>query len=595
MKKNYNNDIENVDLENELDDFKSLKSKKNKKNNKQPVFPVVLATFIGTIIFVAIALIGYKYWNSMPQNQTVEYHEYFADDRQFVSVEDTYHKLETPVITQEGSVYVPFEFVKTYVDSYIFYDKDTSTITVTNTTNVIKMKTDDLTYYVNDDTLSLNLPIIESNDTAYLPIDIIENLYDVSIIYNEDNQMLSLNYDDLPSTKAALSSNTKLRYDSEKNSNIVDRLAKDETVEVYGEYDSFTKVKTSSGLLGYIPTKDLGTREDIESVQKDIYSPKNLLDNDFTLLWDQIYNYAANNLPSKQSLPTGVDVLSPTWFSFDENKLDGTIVSLADNGYVDAIHEQGGQVWPILTDNFNSNVSSSILRSAENRQNVIKQILALCTLYELDGINIDFEAVLPEDSEYFIQFLRELYPYMNKSGLILSVDTFVPSEWSMYYNRTAIGETVDYVVVMAYDEHTSASSTTGPVASLDFVDSAMANTLEEVPKNQVVMGMPFYTRIWKVHENGSFTISNYGMDSAIEFFERNNATFVDDPETGYTYAFFEEVENGVNYKFEAWLESSETIEKKLEIYEKYDVAGVALWSRGFEQDNTFETIHNVVN
>ncbi len=597
MKKNDNlvEEMNSAFDDDHRDDFKTLKSRKPRRNKKTSPYPYIVFSIISLVFVVILGYIAYSFWLKLPQNNVVDVNTYFQDQRQFASVENTYVQLEEELVFQDGEVYLPISFIKEYIDEYIFYEANTNSVTVTNDVSVIKMSTDDLTYYINDDILKLDIPIIQKNDTAYLPISIIENLYEVTLYYNENSKVLSLNYENQPSSIATVTDDVKVRYNYASDSALTAKIPANSEVEVYGEFDKYTKVKTSEGLLGYIETSKLGEKTLKEPTDSTVYIPKNLRDEKITLLWDQIYQYESNKLANKQNLPVGVDIVSPTWFKFDENKLDGTLISLADTSYVDAIHEQGGEVWPILTDNFNSNISSTILRNAEYRNNAIKQILAFCTLYKLDGINIDFEAVLPDDGEYFIQFLRELYPYMKKSNLVLSVDTFVPSNWSMYYNRKAIAESCDYVAVMTYDEHTSGSEKTGPVASLNFVDEGILRTLDEVPKNQVLMGIPFYTRVWKTYPDGTFTIKNYSMDSAFEFFARNNATVVDDPITGYKYSTFDYNENGQTVKYEAWLEDGDSIKKKLEIYKKYDIAGVALWSRDLEQEDTFEIINDVVN
>ncbi len=567
----------------------------NINNKRKSIVTYFIAGVLSTVLIGGIAIASYLYYYSLPQNVVKNYKEYFNDYRQYVTVEDSYIKMEEDILLQDGYVYIPYNFIKSYIDEYIFYEPNANLVTITSESNVIKMNTDELTYFVNEDPLTLTAPIIQHSDTAYLPKEFVENTYNVTLKYDNDTDILNLNYNDLPSNISTAEKKIKVRFNYVNDSYLTTRIQEGETFEIYNEYEEYTKVRTSNGLLGYVKTSDINSTEIVEATVLDSYSPKNIIDGKITLLWDQIYSYSANKLPNKQNLPIGVDVVSPTWFKFDETALDGTILSLADNSYVDAIHNQGGEVWPILTDNFSSKVSSTILRNPEYRRNVIRQILALSVLYDFDGINIDFEAVQPSDSEYFIQFLRELYPEMKKNDLVLSVDTFVPSDWSMYYNRRAIAETVDYVVVMTYDEHTSVSQTTGPVASLGFVDNGIKNTLKEVPKNQVLMGIPFYTRVWKVREDGSFTISNRSMDAAIDLFKRNNATFTEDVESGYTYATFDYVENGQNVKYEAWLENGESIKKKLNIYEKYDVGGVALWSRDLEQNDTFEIINKVVN
>ncbi|RAC15097.1 peptidoglycan hydrolase, partial [Burkholderia multivorans] len=76
-------------------------------------------------------------------------------------------------------------------------------------------------------------------------------------------------------------------------------------------------------------------------------------------------------------------------------------------------------------------------------------------MYDLDGINIDIENVREEDGKYITQFVREATPYLHDAGLTVSMDiTFIAGgNYSAFLQRDHLAEIVDYLVVMAYDEH----------------------------------------------------------------------------------------------------------------------------------------------
>lgn len=74
-------------------------------------------------------------------------------------------------------------------------------------------------------------------------------------------------------------------------------------------------------------------------------------------------------------------------------------------------HKNGYQVWALVANDFsNIDDTSEILNDGLKREYIIKQLLAFAALYELDGINIDFENIYKSDKDVYTQFVRELTP-----------------------------------------------------------------------------------------------------------------------------------------------------------------------------------------
>ena len=275
----------------------------------------------------------------------------------------------------------------------------------------------------------------------------------------------------------------------------------------------------------------------------------------------------------------GVNVISPTWFSLIDDY--GNFSSLADAGYVTAMHNRGIQVWALLDNFTNKEVSTAnVVNNTTSRRNLIDQLIRTVQQYQIDGINVDFEAVSAEAAPGYIQFLRELYIECHKNGIILSAD----NGYLLNYDRGKQGEVVDYVIIMGYDEHVAAADGVGSNASIDFVQSGIEKTVSQVPAEKVINAIPFYTRLWKT--TGDIGQVAYGMNEIENFLNNNGVTTIwDDGTCQYTAQFSVD---GTDYA--VWLEESESIAVKLSVMEKYNLAGVAGWRLGQEKSDIWNEI-----
>ncbi|MDR2899599.1 MAG: SH3 domain-containing protein [Clostridiales bacterium] len=568
---------------------------KRRKNNWTVLFI--------TLFFLCLLALGvFAFVTYMPSFKTVDYHEYNGLDKGDIQLvlADEVLKLDNYPVIQNGEIYLPVDFVKEHVDKYIYWDTETSKLTITTEHMVMRMKTDELTAYVNEQPLSLNLAVYNIGKTAYMPKVLLEELYDIKINYGDEYNIVYVDYsgDDKESAKTQ-PKNTYLRVSPDKKSPYVEKLPEGTEVVTYktiGESNGYIKVRTQKGIVGYVREKDLDGFTTIQgSVKEDIapdYAEPVQIEGKINLAWDQIETPEANDGDSSRTSYEGLDVLSPTWFKFDRESYSGEMISIADLGYVNRAHENGYQVWPLISDEEDGEVCAQILSDQNKRENAVKQILAYVSMFGLDGINIDFERVREEDVEYFHQFLRELWPMLREQGVILSVDTFIPSAWSMYYNREEIAKTADYVCVMTYDENTY-GGTSGPNASIGFVETGVVNMLNEVPKEKLIMGIPYYSRVWieeEIDGEISYDIRSLGMDYAYRMFTENGAEFEWLPDMGCYYAEFDTVEDGRQLKYRTWLEDERSMALKLDLVEEYDVAGVAAWVLGLEKEEIWSLL-----
>lgn len=556
---------------------------------------------IGVItIILLLGLMGVYALFFMPNFRSDNFRDYFLFDNETITVQDDQYKnvVNNPII-EDDIVYISFQYIKENIDKYIYWDEALEKLTITTSNDVLRFQPDTTIYMLNDQSFKMNVPIQIFDDEVYLPNTLLESVYNITLDYIPETDIVVVNNLTEDWTYGTLKRNTILRYEPNKKGVIEDKLKKGEIIQIFDEYDNYTKIVDSYGKVGYIRTKDINKKsiELVAGIEPDEDEYKTTpIDYEINLVWDLITNEEASSLSSKKMNEQGVNILCPTWFKFDREKLDGTIISYADKEYVDYAHQNGDLVWGLISDvadAYDTVVLENILPNTDYRDTAIRQLLWYMEEYDLDGINVDFE-VLPVDcSEDYVQFFRELYPYMKKAGKHLSVDTYVPSDWSTYFRREDVVQSVDYFIIMAYDEY-NASTDAGPVASYDFVEQGILDSLDIIPKEKLILGMPFYTRVWKSYIEDDSLISQYavdlGMDTAKQQFDNNNAVYSYDDDYKYNYGEYTTIEDGNTVTYKAWLEDSDSIKDKVELANKYDLKGVAGWSRGLQGQGVFELI-----
>jgi spore germination protein YaaH len=518
--------------------------------------------------------------------------------------EDTMPIIENDIITLlnsprfvEGVVYLPIDFVKTDFNDEFYWDPVEKVLTYTTIKDVIRMKTDDLTYFVNEEPMTLSIPIRELvENVPYMPLELVKKFSHHDFYYDLELNTLTIDDLSLDSTYGILNDKDfeygVIRTWKDRVSPIVKKIAPGESVKIYGDDGIWAEVRTKEGLIGYIKVDELGQEIVVEGVPivREIYDygTRPTFEGDLNLAWHQVSNTTANKyLEDKLEGVHGLNVISPTWFHIKD--AEGNLTNLADVNYVNIAHAKGIQVWALFSNQFDSALTHEVLSSTRKRENLIKELLILSAIYDIDGINVDFEEVAKEDGPYFVQFMKELTPYLKNQGLVVSVDMYVPKPWTAHYGREEVGAIVDYVMIMAYDEHWSTSPNSGSVASIGFVEQGIIDTLKEVPKEKTVLGLPYYTRLWvETPEDGQIDVKSkaYGMVEGYDYMMAENVEWLWLEDIKQYYSSYEK--DGNTYKM--WLEDERSIEEKMKLYEAYDLAGVAGWKVGMENDKTWDVL-----
>ena len=495
---------------------------------------------------------------------------------------------------ENEQIYIPLNFIKKKVDESIQYDEKESLVIITTNKEVYHFPIGNREGYLNTEPYKFTYPAIKNGDQILLPIKPLDVIYDFTYQFIPEQKTLSLQLQNTPIQQGITLEKAKLRKEAKYRSPWFFQIDEGTPFNIIHEINGWYWIETPNGELGYID-KNQTTLTEIkqEKKQTNPYLPWNPIGSPIILTWEYATKTTVD--PKKLGDFPSLQVVSPTWFHLKEN---GMVSNSADIKYVDWAKSQDYQIWALFSNGFDPELTHQMLSSSKQRMDVIKQLLSYVDLYQLDGINIDFENVNIEDKEYLVQFVRELTPLMHEKDRIVSMDvTFISlsENWSMFYDREELSTIVDYIMVMAYDEHWANSPKAGSVASLPWVEKGLQRILQEVPNDKLILGLPFYTRLWieETNENGEVKVSSktLSMEKAEEWIKEKEASIIVDENSGQNYV--EVKEDKTTYKI--WIEDEFSINKRIELMKKYRLAGVAAWRRGFETEDVWDSIHEKIN
>ncbi|ASR45984.1 glycosyl hydrolase [Paenibacillus kribbensis] len=498
---------------------------------------------------------------------------------------------------------IPLKLVQKQIDPAIRYEDENQTIILATRQSLLHMNVAKSQGELNGKVYTLTAAPQVISGELYIPIQAVREVYGVSV--HEDSvtgAVILMKAGD----KVKLGSVEKkdggqdakiaLRKEASSLSFILTDISQQSKVRIWSKQGDWYFVQLDNGYAGYVKMDNVseGGELVVPSV-KDVVSTseKHWEGRPVNLAWEAVYNRKPN--PSTFDPMPGVNVVSPTWFSIIDQ--EGTVESKADPAYVSWAHRKGMEVWGLLSNSFNPELTTEALSTFERRKSIVDQMISFAQEYDLDGINIDFENVHTKDGPNVTQFLRELKPMAREHDLILSVDVTPKSQsemWSAFLDRKSLGSITDYLMVMAYDEHWAASPEAGSVASLPWTKASIKRILQEdeVPPQKVVLGIPLYTRVWsETPEKGKIKVSSksLGMDSAAAIVEKFKLKPKFRASEGQNYV--EYTEDGVVKKI--WLEDRVSLGARVELAKSLKLGGIGVWNRTFADENAWETLKEI--
>lgn len=561
--------------------------KEQQKKKAAPVLVVlILIVLVGAAGVVSFLINRYK-----PGTEYMAGNEYFnLTDKNSVALIQNGELLEEQAVLIGGEPYAAYTYVESQLNSCFYWDEETKGILLTTSGGVQTLLPGDAAVAKTPG----GQPAVqqESDGKVYISLDVVKEYTDLDYAYySNPNRVVIRNEWDGVEQAMVQSGTAQVRQKGGIKSLILTDVQKGDTLLYLENLDNWCKVMTADGYTGYIRTEDISEPEAIEArtAKKDSYE-RITRDHKINLVWHQSTSTESNDAMAEMTAEmTGVNVISPTWFSVTDGT--GTISSLASADYVKLAHDAGREVWGLI-DNFNEAFDETTdLAYASVRSRIIEQLLAEAASCGMDGINVDFENLKEAGIPHYLQFLRELTSAAHAQNLVVSVDTPVPQAYTMYYQRGEQARFVDYMIVMAYDEHFAGSEEAGSVSSLPFVQQAVEEMTRVMPADQVICGIPFYTRVWtEKFGQSAITSEVLGMDGAKNYAKENQMTETWDASLGQNVATVETSDA----RYTIWMEDEQSMEEKLKVIQSADLAGVAEWKLGFECADVWSLISEYI-
>ena len=491
-------------------------------------------------------------------------------------------------VDENGVIYIAKEDIENFFDNYIYYDEKYNQIITGSSTKIANMVVGENSATVNSAEVKLKSPVIEKENKYFIPFSELKSVYNVDIEYI--NNRVVVDSLDRKYQIATVAKDISIKSKPTSLSRTVDKIKAGDAVVISNRKDDLVKsgwkkIRTSNGSLGYVKEDNLGK---INTIRDDMVETSKV-EGKVSLAWEYFSDYGS--APERSGAMDGVNVVSPTFFRLEQLG-KGNVkenVGTAGINYINWAHNNGLKVWAMISNESMLDTTSEIMNDYKLRNKLINNIVNLVVKYNLDGINIDFENMYMEDKAMFNRFLIELEPRLNEMGKVLTVDVTAPDgseTWSMCFDRNTISKVADYIIFMAYDQYGAGSNKEGTTAGCDWVEANITKFLgqEGVNPDKLVLAVPFYTRLWK-EANGKVSSETVDLKDVDKVIPANVEKKWNDNLKQY---YIEYTQNGAVYKM--WIEDLKSISAKLDLINKYKLAGAAYWEKDRESPEVWDIV-----
>ena len=553
-----------------------------------------IGKFIRNIIIVLIALGLVAFILAKAPDYAVPRHEgmrLIINNRNVTNSDS----LKEDVLIENGIIYLSKADIANFFDKYLYYDQKYNQYITTSNTKEASIVIGENKMKVNGTSYPIKGTIIKRDDKIYFPISEMNQVYDIAIQQIQATNTITIDSLDREQIQAQTTKKLAVKYKAKVLSGTVDKIDANANVVWISDNNGWVRVRTENGKIGYIQEKDLTNKKTVRSAKTETDPFKG---QKVSLVWDY-YSEFAQTPDRRGTKIEGINVVSPSFFSLKQLGKGDLVDKAGEAGmqYRNWAKENGYQIWAMVSNESRIETTTEVLNDYQLRQNLISNIMKAVEIYQLDGINMDFENMYQSDKEMYSRLIIELYPRLREKGIKLSVDVTAPDgseTWSLCFNRNAIANNAYYIVFMAYDQNTAKSTKAGTTAGYNWVKTNVDKFLgqEGVAKNKLILGIPFYTRIWTENAAGELTdpktktVDMKDVDSLIPA----NITKTWNEDLRQYYVEFADGNN----KKRMWIEDEKSIQEKLLLARDYDLAGVAFWEKDREKDDVWKIVQNII-
>jgi len=225
-----------------------------------------------------------------------------------------------------------------------------------------------------------------------------------------------------------------------------------------------------------------------------------------------------------------------------------------------------------------------LLASDSSRKEAARRLLQLCEERGFAGVNLDFEDLDAGAWQRLGAFAEAAWAELHPRGFLLSVD--VPAE-AKGIPVERLAAATDFLVVMAYDQHSSTDNP-GPIASPQFVARSVAAYLRRAPADKLVVALGAYGYDWPLDGDGDTARpgDELSFGQALALARENEVPIEWDPAS--RSSSFEYDDDETDEKHVVRFLDAPAMEAQLEAVQDLHVRGVAIWRLGAEDSKVFD-------
>lgn len=293
-----------------------------------------------------------------------------------------------------------------------------------------------------------------------------------------------------------------------------------------------------------------------------------------------------------------INTLSPFWYHVNENGELEAVKNSEDEAVVEFAEDNDIPLIPTISNSFDGQKITGFLNDEARREAHVETIVDKVIEMDYDGIDIDYEGLLKEDEDVFSAFIKELSEALHDEDKLFTIAVMPKSEPMMpiFGERgqdwEELAKYVDEFRIMTYDYGWS-GSVPRPVAPHYWVEEVVKYAVDHVPAEKIRLGVPFYAYAWSDNgEEGGKEFFSYTYETILDILDKYDVDVQYDPRERTNRLFYvsENEDRDVPAPYEIWFENHVSLEPKLDLVQKYNLGGIAIWRLGKEDPKNWDLI-----
>ncbi|HHW31614.1 MAG TPA: LysM peptidoglycan-binding domain-containing protein [Clostridiaceae bacterium] len=297
-----------------------------------------------------------------------------------------------------------------------------------------------------------------------------------------------------------------------------------------------------------------------------------------------IYILGQEAVPIVEEVGEYLTYLSPFAYLIRE---DGSLQPIGDEPAIQAGRNRGAIPMMSIT-NFTStatgaNLAHIVLSTPQIVERLLDNVINIMRTKGYEGLNVDFENVLPEDRQNYNNFLTRTVERLHPLGYFVSTAVAPKTSGTQVgllyeaHDYEAHGRIVDFVILMTYEW----GYRKGPpqaISPLNQIIRVLNYAVSVIPREKIFFGFQIYARDWRLPFVQGQEAETFSVQEAIQRAIRYGAVIQYDIPTQSPFFRYTD-EQGVRH--EVWFEDARSAQARFDTVKNYGLRGISYWALGY--------------